>query len=88
MKFRAFDISNIPISNLPIYNSKFRNKMKSAVHSSIRKLKIIEDVHELRRKKFWSGTRSHVIKEIWRIFEYFYLMVKSGKSFVKIGSYK
>ena len=51
---------------IPIF--KFRNRIKGAVHLSNQKLKIITDIHELRRKKFWSGTSSHVIKEIWRIF--------------------
>ena len=51
---------------IPIF--KFRNRIKSAVYLSNRKLKIITDIHELRRKKFWSGTSFHVIKEIWRIF--------------------
>ena len=47
---------------------KFRNRIKSDVHSSNRKLKTITDIHELRRRKSWSGTSSHIIKEIWRIF--------------------
>ena len=51
---------------IPIF--KFRNKIKSVAHSSNRKLKIITDIHELRRKKFWSGTSSHFIKEISGIF--------------------
>ena len=34
--------------------SKFRNRVKSAVHSSSQKLKILTDIHELTRKNFWS----------------------------------
>ena len=47
---------------------KSRNRIKSAVHFSNRKLKIITDIHKFRRTEIWSGTSSHFIKEIWRIF--------------------
>ena len=47
---------------IPIF--KFRSRIKSAVHLSNRKLKIITDSYELRRKNFRSGTSSHFIKEI------------------------
>ena len=30
---------------------KFRNRIKSAAHSNNQKLKLITDIHELRRKK-------------------------------------
>ena len=50
---------------IPIF--KFRNRIKSAVHLSNRKLKMIADILEFRRKKIWSAS-SHFIKEIWRIF--------------------
>ena len=51
------------------YELKFLySSLETEQKVSNRKLKIITDIHELRRKKFWSGTSSHVIKEIWRIF--------------------
>ena len=50
------------------YELKFLySSLETEQKVSNRKLKIITDIHELRRKKFWSGTSSHVIKEIWRI---------------------
>ena len=56
----------IQINQIPMF--MFRNKIKSVFDSSNRKLKIIADIHKLKRKKSWPGTSSHVIKEIWRIF--------------------
>ena len=44
---------------------KFWNRIKIAVYSSNQKLKIITDIYELGRKKFWSDTSFHVILEIW-----------------------
>ena len=42
---------------------KFRNRIKSAIHSRNRKRKIVTDIHEHRRKKFWSGNFSrHSLK--------------------------
>ena len=51
---------------IPIF--KFRSRIKSAVQASNEKMMIITDIYDLRRKKFWSGTRLHIIKEIWRVF--------------------
>ena len=47
---------------------RFRDRIKSVRLWSNQNLKIITGIHELRRKKSWSGTSSHVIKKIWRIF--------------------
>ena len=61
-----------PESNISKWKYEFKFLHSSLeteiVYLSDRKLKIITDIHELRHKKFWSGTSSHVIKEIWRIF--------------------
>ena len=56
------------IKKIHILIFKSRNRIKSAVHFSNRKLKIITDIHKFRRTEIWSGTSSHFIKEIWRIF--------------------
>ena len=78
-----------PESNICKWKYEFKflyltlETIKSAIHSSNRKLKIITDIHELRRKKFWSGRSSHVIKEIWRVFVF-----KKQKSLTHQGKKK
>ena len=63
-----------PESNISKWKFEFKflysslEAIKSTVYSSNQKLKTIPDIHELRCKKSWSGTCSHVVKEIWRIF--------------------